>query len=220
MISFLQDYFAAIDITQTPNNFHRRLRFFNLYSTLKNCIDQNLPGYIAECGCWKGCSTVMMKLLLERCDSDKSILVFDSFEGLSDFDDIDLRPQTQVITPAQSKERHASSLKHLQDVLSVNNFLGVELFKGWIPNVFSSSDPSRAFCLVHIDVDLYQPTLDSFNYFFPRLVKGGAIVCDDYNSTAFPGCAKAVQEFINTHPSRGDFHFIEFSAGGCILIRN
>ena len=44
---------------------------------------------------------------------------------------------------------------------------------------------------VHLDVDLYQPTRDSFDYFYPRLIKGGIIVCDDYN---WPGARKAIEE--------------------------
>ena len=43
-----------------------------------------------------------------------------------------------------------------------------------------------------MDVDLYQPTLDAFAYFFPRLEAGGLIVTDDYN---WPGGRKAVDEF-------------------------
>jgi len=48
---------------------------------------------------------------------------------------------------------------------------------------------------VHIDVDLYQPTLAALEYFYPRLAAGGIIVCDDYGSLSFPGAYKAVEEF-------------------------
>ena len=39
-----------------------------------------------------------------------------------------------------------------------------QLFKGWIPDRFDEI-ALKKFCLVHIDVDLYQPTLDSLNFF-------------------------------------------------------
>jgi hypothetical protein len=44
-------------------------------------------------------------------------------------------------------------------------------------------------------VDLYQPTYDSLDFFFPRLVKGGVIVCDDYNFSNFPGAKLAWDEY-------------------------
>ena len=44
---------------------------------------------------------------------------------------------------------------------------------------------------MHVDVDVYQPTRDSIEYFYPRLVPNGVIVCDDYN---WPGARKAIEE--------------------------
>ena len=45
--------------------------------------------------------------------------------------------------------------------------------------------------MVHVDVDLYEPTRDSFRFFFERLSPGGRIVCDDYS---WEGARKAVRE--------------------------
>ena len=70
-------------------------------------------------------------------------------------------------------------------------FPGVTFNPGWIPVSFAGL-PERRYRFVHVDVDLYQPTLDAFAYFFPRLEAGGLIVTDDYN---WPGGRKAVDEF-------------------------
>ena len=53
-----------------------------------------------------------------------------------------------------------------------------------------------------MDVDLYQPTLDAFAYFSPRLEAGGLIVTDDYNWT---GGRKAVDEFCATNGVQARF---------------
>jgi O-methyltransferase len=58
-------------------------------------------------------------------------------------------------------------------------FPRAELHPGWIPSAFSAV-AGRSFSFVHLDVDLYQPTLDSLD-FFPRLADGGAIITDNYN---------------------------------------
>ncbi len=70
-------------------------------------------------------------------------------------------------------------------------FPGIAYFPGWIPEAFAPDNPNR-YRFVHVDVDLYQPTLDSFEYFWPRLVPGGTMVCDDYN---WPGAKRAVETF-------------------------
>jgi O-methyltransferase len=48
---------------------------------------------------------------------------------------------------------------------------------------------------VHIDLDLYEPILGALNYFYPKMVLGGIIVCDDYGSLYWPGAQMAVEQF-------------------------
>jgi O-methyltransferase len=54
---------------------------------------------------------------------------------------------------------------------------------------------NEEFVFVSIDVDLFQPTLEALKYFYPRLVKGGAIMIHDYNAPAFPGVKQAVMKY-------------------------
>ncbi len=74
-------------------------------------------------------------------------------------------------------------------------FPRVGFVPGWIPAGFVGQ-PERVYRFVHIDVDLYQPTLDSLQYFFPRLAEGGIIITDDYD---WPGARKAFQEYALEH---------------------
>ena len=48
---------------------------------------------------------------------------------------------------------------------------------------------------MHLDTNLYQSTLDSLEFFWPRMVSGGRIVSHDYNTTSMPGVKKAFVEF-------------------------
>ena len=70
----------------------------------------------------------------------------------------------------------------------------MELYEGWIPSRFNEVKDLK-FQFVHIDVDLYKPTLESLEFFYPRLIKGGVIVCDDYNFSDFPGAKKAWDKY-------------------------
>lgn len=60
----------------------------------------------------------------------------------------------------------------------------MRMHKGRIPARFDVV-ADRQFPYVHIDVDLYQPTLDSLAFFYGRTVAGGALLRDEYGSA---GC--------------------------------
>ena len=53
--------------------------------------------------------------------------------------------------------------------------------------------PSMKISLLNLDVDLYEPTKIILENLFPKVVKGGIIILDDYN--VFAGETKAVKEY-------------------------
>lgn len=55
----------------------------------------------------------------------------------------------------------------------------------------------RRFSLVHIDVDIYRPTLDALEFFWDRVTPGGMVVCDDYGFSTCPGATAAMDEFFD-----------------------
>ena len=74
----------------------------------------------------------------------------------------------------------------------------------------------KAFSFVHIDVDLYQPTIDSLEFFWKKLVDGGFIVVDDYGSSQFPGAGIAVDEFLKEHKAS---FFYKVPMGACFIMK-
>ena len=55
---------------------------------------------------------------------------------------------------------------------------------------------------VHIDVDLYEPTRDSIEFFYPRLAPGAVVLCDDFGMPTCPGATKAIEEFLRDKPEK------------------
>ena len=76
----------------------------------------------------------------------------------------------------------AANLAEFADLVSFHG--------GWIPERFNDVAEAR-FCFVHIDVDLLQPTREVLEFFYPRMVAGGLIVCDDYGFDTCPGARHA-----------------------------
>ncbi|HSD42676.1 MAG TPA: TylF/MycF/NovP-related O-methyltransferase [Burkholderiales bacterium] len=68
---------------------------------------------------------------------------------------------------------------------------------------------------MHLDVDLYAPTRACLEYFLPRLVSGGVVVCDDYGSSAFPGAARAWDEVCGD----GALPFVELPTGQAVILK-
>ena len=59
-----------------------------------------------------------------------------------------------------------------------------QILRGWVPDVFQRISASARFAFVHLDLDQYEPTLAAAWHFWPRMVRGGIVVCHDY----WPGC--------------------------------
>jgi hypothetical protein len=188
-------YCDGLLATQTPPvPFRRRERFFSLVQLLRRALPP--AGLIAECGCYRGLSSYILcryiKLADQRFDGH-GYRIFDSFAGLSEPQPEDAvgerEPQAPMLKQISRRGQFAARLEEVRTAL--NSFPGVEFYPGWIPEAFPA-EPGARYSFVHLDVDLYQPTRDSLEYFYPRLVPGGSIVCDDFN---WPGARKAIEDF-------------------------
>lgn len=145
---------------------------------------QAVPGDMAECGTYQGASAY---LLAAACKAqNRHLHIFDSFEGLSNPDARD------------GEHWKKKALSATEDLLHQNltDFKGCySTYKGWIPERFPAV-AGKTFAFVHIDVDLYQPTLDSLAFFYPCMPAGAVCICDDYGSTLCPGAKQAVDAFL------------------------
>ena len=173
-------------------NAHRR---WMLHQLLK--LVRDVPGDTVECGAFLGASSWLM------CELGRTHHIFDSFQGLSPPDTIDGDHwQGGVLSATEG-----AVLANLAPYTPI-------LHKGWIPDRFSDV-ADRRFVAVHVDVDLYQPTRDSIDFFYPRLNPGGLFVCDDYGFTTCPGATKAIDDFMADKPET----IVSMDAGGCFFVK-
>lgn len=175
---------------ENDNGFVRE-RHFNLYNLSK--LVRHVDGDSVECGVFHGAgSHVIMSAL---GDNSRPHHIFDSFAGLSEPEAEDSISKNRVY------EWKKHDLATPEDLVRHNlaPFPQIKMYKGWIPERFDDV-ADRRFRLIHIDVDLYQPTLDSLKFFYQRTNPGGIIVCDDYGSEACPGAKKALDEFFADKP--------------------
>lgn len=112
---------------------------------------------------------------------------YDSFAGLvpSEHDD------TEQAKPGLYATDQASVIAAFARMKDGNNHIHI----GYIPQVFVG-EPQRKYRFIHIDVDCYEPTLASLEFFWPQVVPGGMMVCDDFG---WKGARLACEQFGNNY---------------------
>lgn len=184
-------------------------RSYILYSLTQALA--HLPGDSAECGVFQGAGSFVICLGLTR--GGKTGFrhhAFDSFQGLSQPTIAD-QP-----SDARAQRWQTSDLSVGVDAVRHNlrRFDFVDYHPGWIPERFSDV-MDRQFAFVHIDVDLHAPTLDSLAFFYPRMVTGGVLLCDDYGSIHCPGAHKAFDDFMQDKPEK----IIHLTTGQGLIVK-
>lgn len=150
---------------------------------------KGLPGVFVEFGVFKGGSAI----LLSKYVYEKFLYLADSFEGMPEPGDNDVR------FSHEEKHRKGDTCAALDEVSSLKALKGdnIIFIKGWIVDTkeYFAQFPEEV-SLLHIDVDYEQPYKDILKYMYPRVVKGGVVVFDDYG--CYVGAKLAVDDFIKT----------------------
>jgi hypothetical protein len=187
---FDEIHIKCLKTTGQNDNPARHRRYVKLFDSVIKT--SKLDGYIAECGCYRGCSLnlICRTLVVFNGKYDGSNLIaVDSFQGLSAATDKD-----QIDPKFYEQQRKAMSIPIEIVQHHLVEFPKITYYDGWIPEVFIKI-PEHTYRFVHVDVDMYEPTLASLEYFWPRLIKDAIMICDDYSSKKFKGAKKAVDEF-------------------------
>jgi O-methyltransferase len=171
-------------------------RMYNTVQFLRHTSD--LEGDVAECGVFRGLFSFMFCNYLRLANPNfdgQGYHVFDSFQGLSQPSEQDVisRPEYGAVgTHFRPAGEFQGSLETVKSTLK--DYPLVQYHAGWIPESLASV-AERSYKFVHVDLDLYEPTKGAVEYFYPRMVKGGIIVIDEYAIPRWPGPRMAVDEF-------------------------
>jgi O-methyltransferase len=146
---------------------------------------RKLDGSIAELGVYRG----DFSHYISRAFSDRKYYLFDTFNG---FDENQINYDNEKFS-ARRDDFKNTSVDHVLSQISNNHSNEIIIKKGFFPN--TALNINDKFVFVSIDVDLYEPTLDGLNFFYPKMVPGGYIMIHDLMANGFKGCRQAVYEF-------------------------
>ena len=138
----------------------------------------DIPGAAAELGVYGGCFARCINRLLP----ERKLYLFDSFEGFSE--------DACAAESFQAAHRNTA----IEKVLAIMPYPDrVTVKPGFFPESLDGLE--ERFCLVSLDVDFYQTTLEGLRYFWPRMEPGGYLMMHDWGSMKLPGVAKALTDY-------------------------
>ena len=153
---------------------------------LRSMVASNIPGDMVELGVYQGLTAKLMHYYVP----ERPLHLFDTFEGFTDKSVIS--EQKNLNYPIQASHFSDTTLENVKQYIAPKNN-NVFFYKGYFPESMPDRFAALRFAFVHLDADLYEPTIEALKFFYPRMNVRGMIVIHDYNS--LPGARKAVDEF-------------------------
>jgi O-methyltransferase len=177
-----------MDYPTYPSYIYKQDQFYKDYirSTtialaIQRVLYEKIDGSLAEVGVYKGDMSRFIHILAK----ERKYFLFDTFDG---FPEQDL--ESGII---DNRFKDTCVNRVLSNIGETNNIF---IRKGYVPDTLVGLE-SEKFAFVLLDLDLYDPTLSSLEFFYPRITEGGYLMVHDYNNAESNwGCKRAVDTFL------------------------
>ena len=164
----------------------------------------DFEGDFVELGCYRGDTSLLLERLLESAEktkkipqNSKNLWLYDSFAGLPE--------KTKEDSSVAGDEFIASELfvskREVIERFKKANLKLPIIKKSFFENLNPETDLPEKISFAFLDGDLYSSIKTSLNLVVPKLSERGIILVHDYNNPKLPGPARAVDEFLKTHPT-------------------
>jgi hypothetical protein len=200
-------------------------RMYALYQATCHVLDRDVPGDLVECGVWRGGSVMLMaSTLLARGCTDRTIWLYDTFDG---------------VPPPGDEDVQEMSGRSARDILDERERSQDDPFWGIAPRALVESNLRRtrypmhrfrfvrgdvlatipaeapaSLSLLRLDTDWYQSTKHELEQLYPRLSPGGVLIVDDYGY--WRGARRATDEYFQTLDARPLLNRIDYTGRICV----
>jgi O-methyltransferase len=202
-------------------------RMYSLYKAVQYVVKKGIPGDFVECGVWKGgASMLMAKTLLEMGGNDRTIYMYDTYEGMTkptkeDCSVVSGTTPVEKIWKREQAEDHNNwcygPIEGVKEVMASTGYPPNKLVfvKGPVEETIPNTMPKQI-ALLRLDTDWYNSTKHEMEHLFPLLAPGGILILDDYGYWA--GARQAVDEYLEKNNITLFLHRDDYS--GSTGIRN
>jgi len=213
---FLRKYFLSVEIDYPKefldnwknikkNTSQDKERNFCVYQLIKvhNEIFKDKKTFAIEFGVDRGGTLSTISKFIKP---DTNIFAIDSFgiyaetikKNVTNYDPHYLgRYKPFTINTRFQKFSHEVLERNLNKIINIKN-CNLEIFAAYFPDTLNNDQLKKIsnvkYSFVHLDFDLYKPTVDAIKFIIPRLEKNAIILVDDYNFINQEGVKWAIKE--------------------------
>jgi hypothetical protein len=179
-----------------PSRVHKLMAHYDLYQKIIE-----LPGDVFELGVYKAAWLLRFATFRNSLENDtaRKIVGFDAFgkfprDAVADIDD------HKFIDRFETSGGDGLSKAEVEQLIEHKGFRNIELVER---NVLQTLDiylkqlPHTRLALLHLDMDVKEPTAYALHRLYDYVVPGGLIVIDDYGTVV--GATEAVDLFSKMH---------------------
>ena len=193
--------------------------------SVKYVVKHGIPGDIAECGVWRGGSTMAMALTLKLLgDTSRKLYLFDTFDGMSEPTERDRSIEGALAHELLAREDRETGgnwcFATYEDVRANIRRTGypeenVVYVRGKVEDTIPGTIPS-SMALLRLDTDWYASTKHELEHLYPRLNRHGVLIIDDYGH--WEGARGAVDEYFSHSDAPVFLHRIDYT--GRLVIKS
>ncbi len=176
-------------------------------NAVKHVIENNIEGDFIECGVFKGGQVMAMILALNELKAERDIYLYDTFEGMPAPEEWEAKNKSgskAIDKFNELKIDEVSSHWCRSTITSVRNLIyslpynedKIHFVKGMVEDTLPKNK-HKNIALLRLDTDWYSSTKIELDLLFPKLLKGGYLIIDDYGH--WSGAKKAVDEYITNN---------------------
>jgi hypothetical protein len=167
--------------------------------SVDHVINNNIDGDIVEIGVYKGGSVLSILLRLEEKNIlDKTIHLYDTFEGMTESSELDIDLNNVKAKDAMEYYLCKCDLDSVMNNINSNTHYPKNLIKYHVGDIVKTNFIPNKISILRLDTDWYESTKFELDNFFDKVSIGGIVIIDDYGH--WNGCKKAVDEFLLFHP--------------------
>ncbi|MFT7069278.1 MAG: hypothetical protein ACJAZY_002169 [Spirosomataceae bacterium] len=169
-------------------------RLFALYEAVNYIKKHSIEGDIVECGVWRGGSSMMAALALND-DTTRGLYLYDTFEGMNapTEDDVNMVGEAAEET-WQGRDKCEAEIDEVRKNMALTKYPDQEIryVAGMVEDTIPKTVPEKI-SILRLDTDWYESTYHELVNLYPKLVKGGVLIIDDYGH--WQGAKKAVDQY-------------------------
>jgi O-methyltransferase len=200
-------------------------RIIALIDAVRYVVRNKIRGDFVECGVWRGGSVMTMALtLMAEGVSDRRLLIYDTFSGMSDPTEADVDFTGQAAKSVLERSPRTGDdvvwgVSGIEDVRRNIEAIGypranVSYVQGRVEDTIPQHAP-REIALLRLDTDWYESTRHELVHLYPLLVENGVLIIDDYGH--WRGARAATDQYFGSFDKAPYMHRIDYT--GRLIIK-